>query len=60
MRDFLDINSLTLPKEMHRTDIKFFIDSQALELDTEIPIVIICHIKNSPNNRIIEQHHFMV
>lgn len=60
MRDFLEINSIPLPVEVQMSSVKFFLDSQVFELHSEIPIVVICHIKDTPETRIIEQHHFMV
>lgn len=60
-RDFLEVNSLPLPREMQQECmVKFFLDSQLFQLRVEQPIVIVCHAKDSPKTRIIEQHHFMV
>lgn len=59
-RDFLEINSLRLPMELRKSSVGFFLDSQLLQLHVEQPFVIVCHTMDSPNTRIIEQHHFMV
>lgn len=39
---------------------QFFVDCHLFTIYTEQPIVLICHLKDNKETRIIEQHHFMV
>ncbi|XP_061399349.1 uncharacterized protein LOC133335062 [Musca vetustissima] len=60
-RSMFYVHNMRVPYAMPENKCEqFYVDSHLFTMFVEQPIVVIAHLENDKNNRIIEEHHFML